>query len=71
MELDREENTYRQFVRDNLAAILAEVRATNGRVRKAEIQIAILQWGYALAAVIGAGFAGAVMVGLVSGAFKP
>jgi hypothetical protein len=70
MDNDREEDTYRLFVRENLAAILTEVRATNGRVRKAEINIAILQWGYGLAALVGAGFVGAVIVAMVAGVFR-
>lgn len=37
-----------------LQAVHTEVRLTNGRVRRSEIAIAILQWGYGLAAVIGA-----------------
>lgn len=37
-------------------AILIEVRATNGRVRKAEVAIAILQWAYAIGAAVLAGW---------------
>jgi len=37
-------------------AILIEVRSTNGRVRKAEVAIAILQWAYAIGAAVLAGW---------------
>lgn len=65
-----EQTTYREFTRDTLNAILAQVTATNGRLRKAEVAIAVLQWGYALGAAIAAGFVGAVIVAFVSGVFK-
>lgn len=49
-----EEATYRAFVADKLTAIHTEVRATNGRVRRHDVAIAILQWGYGLGAVAAA-----------------
>jgi hypothetical protein len=37
---------------DKIDAVLIQVEMTNGRVRKAEIAIALLQWAYGIAAVI-------------------
>jgi hypothetical protein len=51
---DLEEATYRAFMKDAVAAILIQPTMTNGRVRKAEIAIAVLQWGYGLGAVLAA-----------------
>jgi hypothetical protein len=41
-------------MKDAVAAILIQTTMTNGRVRKAEIAIAVLQWGYGLGAVLAA-----------------
>jgi hypothetical protein len=42
---------------EQLAAVLLEQKATNGRVRRNEVAIAVLQVGYVLGAFIfGAGF---------------
>lgn len=50
---DPEERMYRAFVSDKLITILSEVQRTNGRVRRAEVAIAVLQVGYAVGAAIG------------------
>ncbi|MBP8273530.1 MAG: hypothetical protein KAY59_03825 [Acidobacteria bacterium] len=47
-----EESTYRSFVAEKLVTILAEVQKTNGRVREAEIAIAVLKVGYAVGAIV-------------------
>lgn len=41
-------------ITDKLDLVLAKQDTTNGRVRKAEIAVAVLQWGYGLGAFLGA-----------------
>lgn len=46
------EDMHRRHVTARLDEILAQVQLTNGRVRRAEIAIAVLQWGYGLGAAV-------------------
>lgn len=49
---EREEEQYRAYVKERLSEILTQVKMTNGRMTKAELAIAVLQWGYGLGAVL-------------------
>jgi hypothetical protein len=51
---EREEVTYRKAIDDKLDLILEQTTRTNGRLWTAEMRIAVLSWGYGLAAVVGA-----------------
>jgi|JI10StandDraft_1071094.scaffolds.fasta_scaffold89142_3 hypothetical protein len=46
------ESVHLQYIKERLDQILDQTTATNGRLRKAEIAIAILQWGYGLGAAV-------------------
>lgn len=64
---EKEEETYRDSVSNRLDAILTQVKETNGRLRSAEVKIAVLSWGYALGAFI----TGSVFVWALSVIRKP
>lgn len=51
---EREDATYRASVQSKLDAILTQTQLTNGRLRAAEIAIAVLKVGYAVGAIVGA-----------------
>ena len=46
------ESIHLQYIKERLDQILDQTTATNGRLRRAEIAIAILQWGYGIGAAV-------------------
>jgi hypothetical protein len=46
------ESVHLLYIRERLDEILEQTIATNGRMRRAEIAIAILQWGYGIGAAV-------------------
>lgn len=43
-----EQEIHLHYIREKLEAIHEQTTITNGRVRKSEMDIAVLQWAYAL-----------------------
>lgn len=52
--MESAEDLHRRYVAERLESILEQVQKTNGRLQRAEIAIAILQWGYGLGAAVAA-----------------
>lgn len=46
------ESVHLRYIKERLDQILHQTTATNGRLRRAEIAIAILQWGYGIGAAV-------------------
>lgn len=49
---DTPESVHLLYIRQRIDEILEQTTTTNGRVRKAEIAIAVLQWAYGLGVLV-------------------
>lgn len=46
------ESVHLQYIKERLDQILVQTTATNGRLRKAEVAIAVLSWAYGLGVAV-------------------